>query len=58
VVTPSNTGPALEMVFRWLRTGQVPSREVLLPPRSHPPEGAVRARGAADGQEARLGASG
>ncbi len=44
VVTPSNTGPALEMVSRWLRTGQVPSREVLLPPRSHPPEDAVRAR--------------
>jgi ABC-type sugar transport system substrate-binding protein len=45
VVTPSNTGPALEIVSRWLRSGQVPSREVLLPPRSHPPEDHLRPRG-------------
>jgi ABC-type sugar transport system substrate-binding protein len=45
VVTPSNTGPAIEIVSRWLRTGQLPPREVLLPPRSHPPEAALRARG-------------
>jgi ABC-type sugar transport system substrate-binding protein len=45
VVTPSNTGPALEIVSRWLRTRQVPSREVLLPPRSHPPEDRIRPRG-------------
>ena len=30
VVTPSNTGPALEIVARWLQTKQVPPREVLL----------------------------
>ena len=42
VVTPSNTGPALEIVSRWLRTRQTPSREVLLPPRSHPPEDDIR----------------
>jgi ABC-type sugar transport system substrate-binding protein len=38
VVTPSNTGPALEIVARWLQTREIPPREVLLPPRSHPPE--------------------
>jgi ribose transport system substrate-binding protein len=45
VVTPSNTGPALELVSRWVRTQQTPSREVLLPPRSHPPEDHIRPRG-------------
>ena len=45
VVTPSNTGPALEIVARWLRTQQTPSREILLPPRSHPPEDQIRPRG-------------
>jgi ABC-type sugar transport system substrate-binding protein len=44
VITPSNTGPAIEIVFRWLRTQQMPSREVLLPPRSHPPEDRIRPR--------------
>jgi ribose transport system substrate-binding protein len=44
VVTPSNTGPALELVARWLQTKQVPPREVLLPPRSHPPEDRLRPR--------------
>ena len=38
VVTPSNTGPALEIVARWLRDEGAPPREVLLAPRSHPPE--------------------
>jgi ABC-type sugar transport system substrate-binding protein len=42
VVTPSNTGPALEIVSRWLRTREIPPREVLLPPRSHPPEDRLR----------------
>jgi len=44
VITPSNTGPALEIVARWLRTGEVPSREALLSPRSHPPEDRLRPR--------------
>jgi ribose transport system substrate-binding protein len=44
VVTPSNTGPALELVARWLQTKHVPPREVLLPPRSHPPEDGLRRR--------------
>jgi ABC-type sugar transport system substrate-binding protein len=42
VVTPSNTGPAIEIVGRWLRSREPPSREVLLPPRSHPPEDRLR----------------
>jgi ABC-type sugar transport system substrate-binding protein len=44
VVTPSNTGPALELVVRWLRTKQQPPREVLLAPRSHPPEDRIAQR--------------
>jgi len=42
VVVSSNTGPALDIVSRWLRTGQIPAREVLLPPRSYPPEDRIR----------------
>jgi ribose transport system substrate-binding protein len=45
VVTPSNTGPALELVARWLQTHQAPPREVLLAPRSYPPEGLLAPRG-------------
>lgn len=45
VVTPSNTGPALEAVARWLRTQERPPREVRLSPRSHPPEAQIRPRG-------------
>lgn len=44
VITPSNTGPALEIVARWLRTGEVPPRETLLSPRSYPPEDRLRPR--------------
>jgi len=44
VITPSNTGPALELIARWLRTKEVPSREALLSPRSHPPEDRLRPR--------------
>jgi len=46
VVTPSNTGPALDIVARWLQTRQTPPREVLLAPRSHPAEDRVRPIGA------------
>jgi ribose transport system substrate-binding protein len=42
VVTASNTGPAVELVSRWMRTGEIPPREVLLPPRSHPEEERLR----------------
>jgi ribose transport system substrate-binding protein len=45
VVTPSNTGPALEIVARCLRTHEMPPREVLLAPQSHPPEGQIRPPG-------------
>ena len=45
VVTPSNTGPALEIVARWLRGKQMPPREVLLAPRSHPPVDQIRPHG-------------
>jgi ribose transport system substrate-binding protein len=45
VVTPSNTGPALELVARWLQTKQQPPRELLLAPRSHPPEDQIAPRG-------------
>jgi ribose transport system substrate-binding protein len=41
VVISPNTGPALEIASRWLRTREIPPREVLLPPRSHPPEGRI-----------------
>jgi ribose transport system substrate-binding protein len=42
VVTPSNTGPALEIVARWRQTNVTPPREVLLAPQSYPPEGRIR----------------
>lgn len=42
VVTPSNTGPALERVAAWLSTGLVPPRDVLLEPRSYPAERSIR----------------
>ena len=45
VVTPSNTGPALEIVARWLQAKQIPPREVRLASRSHPPEDRIRPRG-------------
>jgi ABC-type sugar transport system substrate-binding protein len=46
VVTPSNTGPALEIVARWLETKQGPPAEVRLAPRSHPAEDRIRSLGA------------
>jgi ABC-type sugar transport system substrate-binding protein len=42
VITPSNTGPALELLGRWRETHQAPPREVKLAPASHPPEGQLR----------------
>jgi ABC-type sugar transport system substrate-binding protein len=42
VVTPSNTGPALEVVARWLQSKHIPPREVVLAGRSHPPEDRIR----------------
>lgn len=48
VITPSNTGPALELIDRWQRRKQMPAREVLLTPRSFPPEDQIRRPGDAD----------
>jgi len=45
VIIPSNTGPALEIVARWLQAQQTPPREVQLASRSHPPEDRIRPRG-------------
>ncbi len=42
VVTPSNTGPALERLAAWLRSGQLPPRDILLEPHSYPSEALVR----------------
>jgi ribose transport system substrate-binding protein len=42
VVAPSNTGPALEILSRWFESRQAPPAEVLLAPRSHPPEDRLR----------------
>jgi ribose transport system substrate-binding protein len=42
VVAPSNAGPALELLGRWLQSRQMPPPEVLLAPRSHPPEDRLR----------------
>lgn len=44
VVTPSNTGPSLELVARWLATKQALPRETLLAPRPHPPEDQLKRR--------------
>ncbi len=42
VVLRSNTGPALELVARWLDSGEVPPRELVLAPTSYPPESELR----------------
>jgi ribose transport system substrate-binding protein len=42
VVTPSNTGPALERLAAWLRSGQLPPRDILLEPHSYPSEALIR----------------
>jgi ABC-type sugar transport system substrate-binding protein len=44
VVTLPNTGPALELLARWLQAKQALPREVLLAPRSHPPEDRIGPR--------------
>jgi ABC-type sugar transport system substrate-binding protein len=37
IIAPSNTGPALEWVARWLESGELPPREVIMTPTSYPP---------------------
>jgi ABC-type sugar transport system substrate-binding protein len=48
VIAPSNTGPAIDLVARAIRTGQAPPPEVLLKPVSYPPEGELARRAAHD----------
>ena len=38
VVSPSSTGPALELIARWVDSRRSPPRELLLQPRSYPAE--------------------
>jgi ABC-type sugar transport system substrate-binding protein len=38
VIMPSNTGPALELIDRWVKSGALPPASVRLPVRSYPPE--------------------
>jgi ribose transport system substrate-binding protein len=45
VITPSNSGPALETVARWLQAKETPPREVRLASRSHPAEDRIRPLG-------------
>ncbi len=42
VVTPSNTGPALERLAAWLGGGPLPPRDILLEPHSYPSEALIR----------------
>jgi ABC-type sugar transport system substrate-binding protein len=42
VVMPSNTGPALEALGRWLRSGIVPPASIRVPISSFPPEETLR----------------
>jgi ABC-type sugar transport system substrate-binding protein len=44
VVMPSNTGPALEALGRWLRSGILPPPSIRVPISSFPPEDTLRPR--------------
>jgi ribose transport system substrate-binding protein len=44
VITPPNTGPAVDLVARMLKTRQVPPAELLLKPVSYPPEAELSQR--------------
>jgi len=46
IVMPSNTGPALESLARWLRSGTLPPLSVRIPVASFPSEAELRARAA------------
>jgi ABC-type sugar transport system substrate-binding protein len=50
VVTPPNTGPALELVAAALRSARMPPGEVLLKPSSYPPEKDLLPQRAAGGR--------
>jgi len=44
VITPSNTGPAVDLVARMAQTRQAPPAELLLKPVSYPPEAEISKR--------------
>ena len=47
IVTPSNTGPAIQLLLCWLGDRKELPREVLLAPESFPPVEKLAARGTA-----------
>ena len=47
IVAPSNSGPAIDLVGRWLKTKEQPPARVVLTPTSYPPEEELRQRGPA-----------
>ena len=38
IIAPSNSGPAIDLVARWLKTKEQPPPQVVLNPTSYPPE--------------------
>lgn len=46
IVAPSNSGPAIDLVARWLKTKEQPPARVVLNPTSYPPEEELRERSA------------
>src|SRR5262249_12863799 len=42
IVMPSNAGPALELLHRWLRTGKLPPPHLTLPATSYPTESRLK----------------
>ena len=38
IIAPSNAGPAIDLVARWLKTKEQPPPQVVLNPTSYPPE--------------------
>jgi ABC-type sugar transport system substrate-binding protein len=45
VIAPSNAGPAIELLARWLKTKEQPPAQVVLTPTSFPPEADLIAKG-------------
>lgn len=43
VISPSNTGPCLELIGKWVSSGERPPREILLTPASYPPLAQIKA---------------
>jgi ABC-type sugar transport system substrate-binding protein len=49
IVSPSNSGPAIDLLARWLKTKEQPPARIVLTPTSYPPEEELRQRGATRG---------